>query len=274
MKNYCSLARPLAFFVLSFSSFSCCMERASDYSPLLRAIREKNALAVKGVLITRQDAATLSQALMTAAIYGNAPIIRLLLGTGVNANCINIDGNTPLHLALLYNNTETAKALITGEREEISDPDACCVAKACKALSCRQYTKARIDLKNNQGDTPIHIATRNNNVEILRAFPQDFIRILQNKAGQTALHIAAQQNNRPLVEVLVSQMNADPVAIDATGRMPANVTSNTAIAEYLRKAVVVELLQLRQNVRNLQDELNNAKDGGGSRWSGDGDGDY
>ena len=60
---------------------------------------------------------TMTEALATAALYGNKEMLESLLDGGVDPNTPNSSGNCPLHEAAQYGETECASLLLAHKGE-------------------------------------------------------------------------------------------------------------------------------------------------------------
>ncbi|KAK7590247.1 hypothetical protein V9T40_001860 [Parthenolecanium corni] len=113
--------------------------------------------------------------------------VELLLKYGANINLQNtILKKAPIHLAVLYADSDTLKLLVEHHNIDINQPD-------------------------RAGDTALHLATQQQK--------EDFVKLLlkhpdveinkTNKKNQTALHIAVGKNNRQITELLVHNSDID-----------------------------------------------------------------
>ena len=115
-----------------------------------------------------------------AASHNQAAIIQYLLESGMDANQINNDGNTPLHLAIKKGHTEAMKCLL-------------------------DHIGIDTTVLNNDKDSPIHTAIRFGSPELVRAYMShpsaDYF--VKGKRGRNAFHLAAELDKHELVEVIL-----------------------------------------------------------------------
>jgi hypothetical protein len=152
--------------------------------------------------VNHQDS-TGNTVLHDAIISGNVDFVNVLAAKGADPNIPNIDGNRPIHLAVMQNN---ARLLV-------------------KALLDNTYTiPIQINAKNNEGNTALHL------LAMLKA-PDGVVATylldkqadpnLQNHAGNTALHLAVQPNMTPeatsFVLNLLNTDNINPEIKDKSG---------------------------------------------------------
>ncbi|XP_034944293.1 putative ankyrin repeat protein RF_0381 [Chelonus insularis] len=149
-------------------------------------------------------------------------IINALLKKETNINFQDLQGNTPLHHAVAYKNSELVQALLE-----------------CNADSA---------IKNNNGDNVLHLASRSGRAD---NFIQDILDSnvdinAVNSYGDTALHLAIQQNDDNIVKtILTKNPNIDM----------KNNFDNTALHEAVKfkQYHMVDLLLKNGANVNLQD---------------------
>jgi ankyrin repeat protein len=107
----------------------------------------------------------------------------LLSTTPININAKDKTHRTALHWAAASGKVDMVRLLASGDEGRL---------------------RARLDVTNNRGRTPLHLATDNNHIEIVRilldsgADPS-----LANDGGWTALHIAADKGHEDIVDLLL-----------------------------------------------------------------------
>ncbi|MCF7800056.1 ankyrin repeat domain-containing protein [Candidatus Babeliales bacterium] len=128
----------------------------------------------------------------TKDIYENTPLhvtgtvesLRLLLiNNNADINVVNIDGDSPLHLATAFENKECLIELLN--------------------------QGANIEAKNSEGETPLHLAVKNRSNECVRI-------LLEHGAnsnaidnyGRNPLDVVKQINNTAMIEMLEEHLNA------------------------------------------------------------------
>ena len=66
---------------------------------------------------------------------------------------------------------------------------------------------AEINIKNSSGSTPLHVATKNGYVEIVRTLTFNNADVdIQNIIGQTCLHIAVDKGQKDVVKILTDKV--------------------------------------------------------------------
>ena len=115
-----------------------------------------------------------------AASHNQVTIIQYLLDSDMDANQIDIDGNTPLHLAIKNGHTEAMKCLLDHKGIDTT-------------------------VVNNDKDSPFHTAIRFGSPELVRAYishpSADYF--VKGKYGYIAFHLAAELDKNELVEVIL-----------------------------------------------------------------------
>ncbi|MCF8462303.1 MAG: ankyrin repeat domain-containing protein [Rickettsiaceae bacterium] len=161
---------------------------------------------------------------LAAALNDLATINWLLQFKTTNiAACLepNKNGNTPLHLCADFNSTKVIKPLI---ELTIQNADNLCklsfnmssnnislineplTPSTIQNLILTKYnTIVKLGLLNNLGDTPLHIATKKNFVELMRMLLEENANVdAKNKYNQTPLHFAVYNNSAEAVDLILS----------------------------------------------------------------------
>lgn len=153
-----------------------------DVFQLVR-LDERDALfAVLGSIDINQSDEWGGNLLHQAISYRNTTVAEELIRRGIDVNHQNEDGDTPLHIAAVHQNLSVAKSIIaSGGDVNICDrlgssPLSTAVFEANKKINQGEYAMVELLLKHNAdphhkdnyGMTPIDIARRSNNSELLR----------------------------------------------------------------------------------------------------------
>ncbi|KAM0946495.1 putative ankyrin repeat-containing domain, PGG domain, ankyrin repeat-containing domain superfamily [Dioscorea sansibarensis] len=183
-----------------------------------------------------------STALDTAAAQGHIDVVNLLLGTDASlAKIARNNGKTVLHSAARMGHVEVVKTLLS------KDP----------GLGMRTDKK---------GQAAIHMAVKGNNVEmimeLLKPDPSLVINLQDNK-GNTPLHIATRKGRPEVLRALLSVEGIDVNAVNRTGETALGIAeriSNEEVATILRAAGAVAVRhtapatakQLKQTVSDIK----------------------
>ncbi|MCA9409418.1 MAG: ankyrin repeat domain-containing protein, partial [Candidatus Omnitrophica bacterium] len=155
---------------------------------------------------------------------GNYLIVsRLISNANDEINKQNINGQTPLHLALQYNQPYIAKLLLNAD--------------------------ARLDITNNEGEQAIHYAARYGLTAMIKEFLENGININVPALGTeyTPLHLAASNNQVNTVLYLLNNSNININCVDKWHNTPLHFAAkegNTQIVKTLlsRKEIFINPL--------------------------------
>ena len=108
-----------------------------------------------------------------------------------------------------------------------------------------------INLQNKEGESPLHIAVANKNIEECKFFLEKGANAnLQNCEGKTTLHVAAQQKNLEIIQLLLSH-GADANICDSKGNTVLHLAPGLEISK-----LVIEHMNEKQS--NLSTRGNKA----------------
>ena len=111
---------------------------------------------------------------------------------------VRINGNSLLHFAVLQNNEEAVGLLIDTRLLEINS-------------------------ENEQGSTPLHLATEQDNIKIVTLLLVNKALVnIQNSIKDRPLHIAHRQNNESIANILILY-GADVIAENKDGKTPYDI---------------------------------------------------
>lgn len=179
-----------------------------------------------GASIKSKDLSSGQTALHVASFGGQKGAVECLLKKGAEKNAQDFFGNTPLHLATIYEHVEVADMLASHGAD----------------LNVRNFKKPTVDLY--QQNTPLHLAVLKQNEKLVEVLLHHGAQPnMPNALRQTPLHLAMQRVNRRVIELLVLHGGCVD-AKDKNGLTPADVAKkqgmNSNIA-FLSKLVGCEL---------------------------------
>lgn len=136
-----------------------------------------------------------------------------LLCKGANVNVRDVYGLLPIHLAIIHGNVGMVKLL--NDKKSSSDSSMFEIPLVHLAVYCRNFDTVglvvagnlSINSKDKNGDTPLHIAAKAQNNELVDIMLMKLVEInknSQNLLGDTAFHIALKSSN---YELATSMMN-------------------------------------------------------------------
>ncbi|MCP5369897.1 MAG: ankyrin repeat domain-containing protein [Rickettsiaceae bacterium] len=193
-------------------------------------------------------------ALYIAVFGGHTKVVDLLIDKGADPTIKNKWGNSSLYIAAYSGNVEICRKILTSENvtlEHLNNRNKDGNTALHIAVSvCTEVNQELVDLllnkgadptiKNNGGNTPLHLAAYSGNVEI---FKKILIAVEQaekmtpehlnsrNKEGNTSLHAAVsartevnQEVNQELVDLLLNK-GADPTIKNNGGNTPLHLAS-------------------------------------------------
>lgn len=150
-----------------------------------------------------------------AARQDHSSIALELIKSGANPNTVSKDCGTPLHIAVKYNNTETVDVLIN--HADINRKDhqhSTCLQVAVEngnldvvKTLLEPCNDLEVNYKNNKGLAAIHIATIEDDIDILNAL-LDHEKVdadIMSDEGLTPLHMAIIKRSMPLTDALMKR---------------------------------------------------------------------
>ncbi|XP_047509651.1 NF-kappa-B inhibitor alpha [Pieris napi] len=154
-------------------------------------------------------------ALHLAVLAGHYYITKRLLDAGALLSVRDCNGETPLHVAVRKTHMKSLKFLL----EQLK-------------RSPREYHNV-LDQKNYKGQTCLHIAASNGNIDQIRTLASygANINAKEGLAGSTALHIATQSRDEALLRYLLTETAADRGARDYAGHTARRFARNTSLAQ-------------------------------------------
>lgn len=174
---------------------------------------------------TTASAAQAELAFFRAVAGGNVEVVQQLLADGVNVNATNVDGLTPLSVAITYNKLQILPILLNTPGVDVNK--SCPLYYAVrdgKEEAVIQLLAAGADVNAmHKNDTPLITAVlfgKRKIVEILLATPGIDVNKTTLKTADTPLHKAAMRGDRLITPVLLAAPGIDVNAKNADGDTP------------------------------------------------------
>lgn len=195
----------------------------SGYTPLHSAVMG-NALETTKILI--DHSCKVSDTVLHCAVQANSvDCVKYLLVIGIDPNTLDINGNTPLHLAAEKGYTECLKLLL---------------AKSNKTINLKSSSKQ---------STALHMAAENGYTECVQILLHTgSSHSVVNDKNQTPLHLAAKAQCAESVEILL-ELGAEVNALDIDKR----TALHSAVCKAFLSFHVVEILVKWGANVNIQD---------------------
>jgi ankyrin repeat protein len=186
----------------------------NDCTPLHYAMHDGDQESHKDVsrcveLFLERDADVLeaqnnrgSTPLHLAASKMSEKTVRLLIEKGASINLQNNKMQTALHKASRRGHLDIARLLLD---------------------------QADVDLQDNHGSTPLHLAIYHMSPEAVQLFLDRGADVtLQNGKGQAALHQALQRGDPDIIQLVLSRANVNADALDNNGSTPLHLAASEA----------------------------------------------
>lgn len=171
-------------------------------------------------------------ALICAAKLSCVKAMKTLLAAGSNTRFADVDGKTALHWACTIGNPTVIKLLLNPTTISLKDnfgntPLAIAVRHGCeKAIDILCRSGASSDIRDMDGNTPIHLACNTNNIYIIKHFLTPEVSPANqpiNWQGETPMHIACKNGQLLALDCLIYDGQfLDP--IDNRQRTPLMLT--------------------------------------------------
>ncbi|KAF5281784.1 hypothetical protein FQR65_LT14531 [Abscondita terminalis] len=174
-----------------------------------------------GANINAKDLESNTPLHLACRIYDNVPIIEQLLQQQANPDLTNADGDTPLHCALKANLPNAARMFLPTKRLEM--------------LFSANYSRPMdLNIRNNDGDTPLLLAIKHGHVLFVRELLQNHVNAsVINNSSNSCLHNAADQSNGVVFKELIYR-SAYVNERNKNGETPLLVALNNARTEVVQ----------------------------------------
>jgi len=187
-------------------------------------------------------------------------VVRALLSAGADVTIRNLDGKTPLYLAVEKNRADKIPLLLS-YNADIFAVDNIGVTPFEEALKKNQHlvfsmiTKETVLQNDSNGNTILHLTVREGgDIAIVNTIlaSNPLVANARNREGDTSLTIAVRKNNEAAGTLLLSR-GADIFAVNAKGESPLSLTfpaPESRSSDYRRWMLTDETLKARDGVGN------------------------
>ena len=167
-------------------------------------------------------------ALLVAAHGQHWPIVRLLIEKGVECNCKNRFGWSPLHSAAEHGNEEIIRLLIesaayVNRKDKIGKTPLYVAISNGKIDACNLLVSLGADPKTptENNDTALHNASKNGYLDLIKLFfDKGAIGSVENDKGETPASVAKDDVVRALIEQL--ELNRSSLSTPVVQSNPSN----------------------------------------------------
>ncbi len=189
----------------------------------------------------------LNEKLSTYAKNGNIEMLRLFLTLGADSNFRGSDGEPPLYHAIRNQRTKVVELLLKNggeklinhpfkERERRLTPiHLALLYKDSDIAKLLLKHELNLHLKTSEGNNALHLAAYNGLYDIvllILQFEDESLLLSKNNEGLTPLHRAAEKNQINCVRLLL-EWGADPDCQNDAGKTPKQLTYNENIIKLL-----------------------------------------
>ena len=179
---------------------------------------------------------------------GNLEVAKLLCTNIDTVNSSDAEGNTPLHIACMYNHFELVKFLtedrqctqnVKNQRGELPLHIACDCSKQASLLETVKLvsSKSNVNAQTILGDTPLHYACYSGVVEVVQFLTEQCQcdQTIQNIQGELPLHIACEHSLLEVVKLVCDcNVNAQTIKEDTPLYIAINSGyKRSEVAEFL-----------------------------------------
>lgn len=157
-------------------------------------------------------------ALHVTCVHDKPEFIRALINLGADPNIPDKNGNTPLHVSvelgfLMCATKIMEKANYTTEKSK----------------------ELKIDLINDQGMTPLHLAVRKNNLNMVKKLLDNgsSVKLAESKHGYNVLHIAVEEKAKDIVLFLLENTSIKVNGKNTSGHAPLHLACAMELKEII-----------------------------------------
>ncbi|KRT78148.1 Ankyrin repeat-containing protein [Oryctes borbonicus] len=165
------------------------------------------------------------------AMQSNIDVITLVLKSQCDVGMKDINGNTPLHVAVMKNQSIVAiDTLLRAVRSELF-----------------------INAENNDNLTALHMAIKMNKVEyvdLLYKYKAD-VNLIDKKTGRNSLHIAIAEQATKIVKLLLEKTNIDILKEDFSGRTPLSMAKHLMQDREPERIQIYDMIEMKLKSRGL-----------------------
>lgn len=170
---------------------------------------------------------------------------------------------TPLHLAVLTQQTEAVDALLlAGADPDLTDRHGNTalhlavsqeVGDMTSQLLQRPELRALMEVPNTAGLCPLHVAVLSNRLSCVRTLLQfgADVELRERTSGRTALHLATEADNVSLAGCLLLEGNADVDSCTFDGSTPLHIAAGRGLAKLTALLMAAGADPLRENMEPL-----------------------
>lgn len=161
-------------------------------------------------------------------------ILAKLLQYGADVNAIDYKGNTGLHIAIQEGNDK-------------------CVSTILNPLFklTNNETKLDLNIRNFNGCTPLHLAAKKDNLNVVKMLEQKAIELRTNifdmvegKNGNSALHIAVESDSNRVAEYIIQNKCVSPTKTNQSGHTAlylARATKSNDLVHLMQKHSICDI---------------------------------
>ncbi|CAN0000314.1 unnamed protein product [Ascophyllum nodosum] len=240
------------------------LEKRDSYraTPLLLAAEKGHEDCVTFLLDSGADITATDEhdytALHLAAFYGRVGVVALLLSRGADTTAVDDRGRVPKRLS---SRKEISNLLAAKETESKLRVDVIAAVERNDLTGVKNFItgKGDLNLRGKNDMTPLHVATFNQRVEIVKllldggADPNS-----TDEDKDTPLHYACSSGNEEIIRLLLSK-GADPTASDGLGRTPSERNTTAEVQKQLQeesyKSIPKNIAQIRRQTEALQQRV-------------------